>query len=368
MQCKYNAGKLIPLFVLVFLNFTSMAQQQPVFTKWKPLQKIPDNIGFAGSFAGVSNNVLIVAGGSNFPDGGAPWTGSKKVWYNNIYILKKLSGKWEKAGTLPQPSGYGVSVTTPNGLILIGGSNEAGHYSDVYRLSYVHNQLKIETLPSLPVTLANTCGALAGNKIYVQGGLQHPNDTETVNLFYSLNLDQPEKGWQPLPPVPGPARMLSVAAAINNTFYVFSGTTLNKGKRTYLTDGYSYNDDTGWVQLKNMPAPAVAAPSTTYTHANSVFIFGGDDGELATKDLREQHPGFSNKIYEYNTITNSWKVADVIPTNIKPDAVQKPNKSIWAPVTTTLAVWKNRIILPGGEVRPATRTPNVLSASINFNK
>ncbi len=368
MQCKYNAGKLITLFVVIFFNYIAMAQEQPVFNKWKLLRKIPDKTGFAGSFAGVSNNVLIVAGGSNFPDGGAPWTGSKKVWYDNIFILKKLSGKWEKAGKLPRPLGYGTSVTTESGLIIIGGSNETGHYSDVYRLTYTHNQLKIETLPALPVTLANSCGALAGNTIYIYGGLQHPADTETVNVFYSLNITQPEKGWQLLPPVPGPSRMLGVAASIDDTFYLFSGTSLSKGKRTYLKDGYSYNDKNGWVQLKDIPVPVVAAPTTTYSHLSSVYIFGGDDGQLANKDLKEQHPGFSGKIYEYNTLTNSWKTADAISVNIRPDAVQKPNKSTWAPVTTTLVVWKNKIILPGGEVRPATRTPNVLSASINVNK
>jgi hypothetical protein len=35
---------------------------------WATLPKIPDSTGFAGSFAGVANDVLIVAGGSNFPD------------------------------------------------------------------------------------------------------------------------------------------------------------------------------------------------------------------------------------------------------------------------------------------------------------
>ena len=34
---------------------------------WQSHPQLPDNEGFAGSFSGTSNGVLLVAGGSNFP-------------------------------------------------------------------------------------------------------------------------------------------------------------------------------------------------------------------------------------------------------------------------------------------------------------
>ncbi|MBR90601.1 MAG: galactose oxidase, partial [Verrucomicrobiales bacterium] len=41
--------------------------------KWEQLPLFPkDHIGVAGPFVGVHNDVLIVAGGANFPEG-MPW-------------------------------------------------------------------------------------------------------------------------------------------------------------------------------------------------------------------------------------------------------------------------------------------------------
>src|SRR4051812_40526979 len=78
--------------------------------EWKQLPSLPDVEGFAGSFAGVSNGALLVAGGGNFP-GKKPWEGGAKVWYDTVYVLENPSAKWKVAGNLPPPLGYGVSVT-----------------------------------------------------------------------------------------------------------------------------------------------------------------------------------------------------------------------------------------------------------------
>jgi len=69
---------------------------------------------------GVSNGALLVAGGANFP-GKKPWEGGAKVWYDTVYVLESPSAKWQVAGNLPRPLGYGVSVTHNGGLICAGG-------------------------------------------------------------------------------------------------------------------------------------------------------------------------------------------------------------------------------------------------------
>ena len=51
---------------------------QPAALTWKQLPPLPDKLGFAGSFAGVSGGALIVAGGANFPEA-MPWAGGPKV-------------------------------------------------------------------------------------------------------------------------------------------------------------------------------------------------------------------------------------------------------------------------------------------------
>lgn len=335
--------------------------------EWTVLPDIPDSVGFAGSFAGIANGALVVAGGSNFPGGGAPWKGTPKKWYDKIFVLEKPDGTWKEAGKLPLSLGYGVSVPTKDGLLIIGGSNETGHFSHVFLLQWRGGKIEVERFPSLPFALANSCGTIVGDKVFVAGGLSNPASSTTESAFLCFDLNNKEAGWKQLPSWPGPSRMLSVAGAGKDCFFLFSGTELREGKRIYLDDAYVYSEKTGWRKLANLPFPVVAAPSPAFLiHKDRLDIFGGDTGKDAATaaSLKENHPGFSDKIISYCIKENRWESGGSIYTSKKPDAVETPGNSIWAPVTTPLVVWKDQIVLPGGEVRPATRTPHVLAASV----
>src|SRR5476649_1741872 len=102
---------------------------------WKQLPNIPDNEGFAGAFAGVSHDVLLVAGGANFPDK-KPWEGGTKVWYDTIFALDQPNGKWQVVGKLPRPLGYGISLSHRNHVVCVGGSDVERHYAEVFRLEW----------------------------------------------------------------------------------------------------------------------------------------------------------------------------------------------------------------------------------------
>lgn len=340
---------------------------------WSELPVIPDKYGFAGSFAGVSNGCLIVAGGAGFPDGGAPWTGSKKVWTDKVFVLEKPDGHWKEIGKLPMPLGYGVSISWHDQLICFGGSNANGHYKSVISISYKKGKLSISNLPDMPTELANSSGALDGDIVYIAGGLIKPDDKHASKNFWSMDLSHPvnKKRWTILDTWPGPERMLSVSGVQNGSFYLFSGAALTddgKGsvKRRYLKDAYEYTPGNGWKKLNNMPYATVAAANPAYTTAqNKLLIFSGDDGKLVEEAaiLKDKHPGFSDKILSYNAGKNKWSVIGKMYTHKKADAVAHPNSSVWAPVTTTLALWNGNLIFPGGEVRPAIRTTHVLKAT-----
>ncbi|WP_341835724.1 galactose oxidase [Chitinophaga pollutisoli] len=332
---------------------------------WDTLPPIPDETGFAGSFAGVSNGALLVAGGSNFPDGGTPWNGGVKTWYDKVFVLESKKGGWKEAGKLPRPLGYGVSVSTGEGLLCIGGSNAEAHYGDVFLLKWKNGALETVPFPSLPMPLANTCGAMAGDKIYVAGGLHAPASKDAAGDFYMLDLSADSLAWQQLPSWPGPARMLGVAGASGTSFFLFSGAAFENGTRGYLRDAYRYDPASGWHTCAAMPAPVVAAPTPAATDANGLLsIFGGDSGAdaAAAATLRENHPGFPDTIYTYDPKQDSWAISGHIPTEKRPDAAENPNASLWAPVTTPLARWNGMYVLPGGEARPGTRTPRVRTA------
>ena len=197
----------------------SLAQSssgRPLF-QWESLPPLPDQNGFAGSFAGVDSSALLVAGGANFPDR-KPWEGGTKVWYDRVYVLEQPDAAWKIAGKLPRPLGYGVSITTKDGVACLGGSNAASHYADCFLLQWRGDELKSSPLPPLPRPCANLSGALVGNTIYVAGGIEEPTATSALNTFWSLDLANLNAGWQEPASWPGPGRMLATAVRKETPF------------------------------------------------------------------------------------------------------------------------------------------------------
>lgn len=329
---------------------TSVYSQTKTSFNWSSLPNIPDNVGFAGSFSGVSNNALIVTGGANFPDGGAPWTGSKKVWHDDIFVLDSPDGEWKVVGKLPRPLGYGVSISCEEGVILIGGNNEEKHYADVIMLQYNGDSIKVNRLPDLPKPLANSTGVILNNIIYVLGGTVDHVSKEAESNFWSLDLNNPNSNWKELDAWPGPSRMLAVAGTQGNAIYLFSCAHLKDGVREYLKDAYKYSLNDGWKKIASLPSSIVAAPSPAFTDSHdNLIVFGGDDGSLAKIDpQKEKHPGFSKAILSYDSNKDAWSKIGV--------------QSGYAAVTTPLVLWRGKIVIPGGEIMPAIRTPSVTVA------
>lgn len=356
-------------------SFTiAMDTMQPTVSlvgfSWGELAPIPDRHGFAGGFAGVSNGALLFAGGANFPDGGAPWSGSKKVWSDGVFVLESREGQWRRVARLPRSLGYGVSATRDGRVICVGGSHEEGHSSAVFAILYKEGRAIIEDLPDLPEPLANSCGAVVGDVLYVAGGTTSPTATNASGSFYSLDLSRSDARWEKLSTWPGPPRMLSVAGAHAGRFYLFSGVSLKPGadgspQRTYLKDAYSFHPTEGWRRLSDMPRAAAAAASPAYSHAVvGLVVFGGDDGSLAhaAASLKDDHPGFSSELLGYRPDSDAWSVLGRMNTFKRHDAASNPNASIWAPVTLPFVLWGDALVFPNGEARPAVRTPRTVIA------
>jgi solute:Na+ symporter, SSS family len=324
---------------------------------WERLPDLPDPPGLAAPFAGVAGGALVVAGGANFPDG-PPWDGGAKSWHDQIFRLDDPAGAWQAAGRLPRPLAYGVSVTTPQGIVCIGGSDAQRHFAECFLLRpETSGMLGIESLPPLPRPLANMAGALAGGSVFIAGGTHGPADTTAVNELWSLDLARPGAGWRARPPLPGPGRILPVAGARGGGIFIFSGASLaadaaGKPVRGYLRDAWRFDpkSDT-WRQLADLPRAAVAAPSPApAVGASHLFVVGGDDGTLVDFEPKARHPGFPREILAYDTTTNTWAAFGELPAGLTP------------PVTVPAAGWRGRWIIPSGESRPAVRTPQVLAA------
>jgi len=318
---------------------------------WKQLADLPDREGFAGAFAGVSGEALIVAGGANFPDG-KPWEGGKKIWYDTVFVLERperLEGSWKVAGKLPRPLGYGVSVTYGGGVICVGGSDANKHYAEAFRIKWNGRELLIDQLPSLPTTLANACGAMVGDTLYIAGGLDEPDTTQALETVYRIDLSAAKPSWQEVAPIPGNGRMLSVAASCDGSFWLIGGAELvvgasRKPERRYLKDAFRLEPAKGWRRIADLPYPLAAAPSPAPADASAFWIIGGDDGSQVSV-APDQHRGFSKNILRYDAKTNSWRTAG-----------QSPGA---AAVTTPCVQWNGSWVIPSGEIRPGVRSPQV---------
>jgi N-acetylneuraminate epimerase len=320
---------------------------------WKQLPPIPDPVGLAAPFAGVSGGALIVAGGANFPDA-MPWEGGQKAWHDSIFVLADAHGPWLTNFKLPHPIGYGVSVTTPAGVLCAGGSDARQHFKDVFRLNWRDGKIETTPLPPLPRPLANACGALVENTFYVAGGIETPDATNALKTFWSLDLAEPKSPWRELPPWPGPGRMLAVAGACRGSFYLCSGVSLSadaagKPVRHYLEDAYRFTPGQGWKRIADLPRAAVAAPSPALVFQDQLLIVTGDDGELVNFEPKSAHPGFPKSMLCYQPLSDRW-------TNLGDTPLSR--------ATAPVVPWKNGFVIPNGEARPGYRTPEVWSVEL----
>jgi len=341
----------LPLLLWGVLLVTSSLGVRADVLVWERLPSIPDPVGFAGSYAGATHGVLLVGGGANFPDL-PPWEGGRKVWHDRLFVLEAGARSWRDAGRLPQAGGYGLSLTVPEGVLLVGGGDAAQHFTDVLLARWDGRGVEFTRLPSLPVPLAMHAGGLLGRTIFVAGGLDAPSATKAQGVFLAFNLDAPARGWERLEPWPGPERFLAAGGVQDGSFYLFGGARLVQGEegkptRELLRDAYRYTPGQGWRRIADLPVCLAATPGPAQAlGAGHLLLLGGDDGSRL-HHLPSEHPGFPRRLYAYHTLTDSWAESGELPFSL---------------VTTATANWNGKLVVPGGETRPGVRSTEVWAA------
>jgi len=341
----------------ILFALTGTAASAGDLLTWRSLPPLPDSQGIAAPYAGVVDGALVVAGGTNFPEG-PPWDGGKKTWYRDAFVLDHPDGSWRRIeNALPGSAGHGATVSTKRGLICIGGSNADEHLSDVLLLTIDTERFAFSNLRRLPRPAAHSAAVLLDNVIYVAGGLESPDAVAPLHKFWRLDLSAEHPHWTAVEPWPGPPRFLTTLGVLDGRIYLFGGVDLEPSddgtsRRTYLDDAYCFDRKSGWTRIADLPTPLAASPGPAVPLGQShLLLLGGDTGEHAAQvsELKDSHPGFSRTVYAYHPVTNTWSERGTFP-----DA---------AAVTTAAIPWWDRIVVPSGEVRPATRTPRVLSAA-----
>ena len=375
----------IQLFML-----ETLAQKNLVISiQWKIAAELPatsghkHSLGLAGSIAGAHNGVLIVAGGSNFPDS-MPWLGGKKKYYGDVYVYFEKNKKLtlHKLFKLPIPVAYAAVCSTEQGIVYAGGENSEGITNKVWLLQWDIKSSMIvkKSLPDLPFAKTNAVASLHNSIIYVAGGETKAGASEH---FFCLDLNNSDAGWKRLPDLPKPvshAVMVTQSSGHHTCLYLIGGRKKNsESPSDFYSSVYQFDLNTkSWKEKKSLPY-GLSAGTGIATGKHHILLFGGDTGETFHKTekliaaiaderdekrkqqlnqqrikLQSTHPGFSKEVLLYSTITDEWRKVGFIPFN--------------SPVTTVAVKWNDAVLIPGGEIRAGVRTPKILLGKILLKK
>ena len=344
------------------------------------------SIGYAGPINGISNEVLIVSGGANFPDK-MPWEGGKKSYSKTIHVLEKCKDQYtwnnEVKSVLPEAIAYCGSTSTDLGVVYVGGENENGLSNKSYLLKWnaAKKEVEAKVLPDFPFAIANISLTHIGNTVYAVGG---DEAAKSSDFFASLDLNEANPQWKTLPNLPlALANAVVIAQKGKNgvNIYVVGGRTKTASgisdlhNTTFVYDVKNQSWNTAATISDGKSSTNFSAGAGVAVGSHSVLIVGGDDGvifhqietylsqiaQAGSEELKAEliakknklvtnHPGFFNGILLYNTLTNEWSKVGELP--------------FLPHVTTPAVLWDKKIILSNGEIKPGIRTPNVMLGTI----
>ncbi|MGC4936698.1 galactose oxidase [Kribbella sp. DT2] len=353
-------------------TWTRLPDLPPNRVDWHPAIPVAKpywtQLGLAGPIAGSHRGRLLVGGGANFPEpaltSNRPTT-LGKVYWNELFTLSPGATRWSDPIQLPDAIAYSACLSTPYGVLVIGGEGYRGgpnatllkpadKFPDVFLLQRDGTR---RDLPPLPRPMSYAVAGLVGTTVYVAEG---PD-------FLSLDLGNLRRGWKALPPWPGPPRTVAVGTAAQGNFYLISGRSQAEDKSwTFHKDAYSYDPRRSrWTRLPDLPFCVTAG--LAHPTRKGLLVLGGDKDiarwnkiqhHTALRDaapagsptwtehqnvitwIYDHHTGFNTELLQY--AGNRWTV-----TSHFPGASQ---------VTTPAVPHHNGLALITGEIRPGIRT------------
>lgn len=374
--------------LLLMLTTADLAAQQKAapFLNWHIAGELPapagreTSLGVAGPVAGVHRDVLLVAGGANFPDG-APWLGGKKMYYREGFVFRKDQNNslhLLQSFLLPFTLAYSANCSIPQGVAFAGGENEGGLQNDVWLIQWdaVSQTVVTKNLPALPFAVTNASLAFHQNKLYLAGG---ERATDVSNELWVLDLADTVSGWKALPPLPKAVSHAVLVVQSNgkeDCLFLLGGRKRNPGGLSDLyASVFQFDLRKGvWSEKKALPY-ALSAGTGIAAGAHSILLFGGDTGETFHKTealiaaisketdaakkqrlteektvVQSTHPGFCRQVLLYDAAKNKWSSLDCIP--------------FAAPATTTAVKWDGAVYIPSGEIKAGVRTPEILATDL----
>ncbi len=371
-------------------GLTALAANAKVELKWSEPFRLPPagtetvHPGVARPYCGEHNGMVLLAGGANFPDTPLADGGAKR-YQATVYGSPTGTNAWQAVGELPMPMGEGVAVSTPRGIVCVGGAAGAlgeNVTAKAFLMTWdaAAKRVGFAALPDFPYAVKMAAAAARGNRVYVAGGWRgKPAESDVWMLDTEAAGDA--LTWQPLPPLP--VKREQPVAAIQNTshqrtalFVVGGMASREDGLQTALEDGYFYDLAQGTRGTWQRIAPArvkgdatvwpMIGASALATGDQHILFFGGSSRDVWNEQIqknatlsgpalaafrddyfRRPFPAFrfQKRVLAYHTVTDRWFELGEPPFAPRCGAA-------------VLRQSDGTVLVASGEVGPGTRTPD----------
>lgn len=326
--------------------------------------------GSAGAFVGKVGNAVIVAGGSDFEDS-KPWEGGKKSYFDKIWAITKgengLSCCEVKGVRLPSPLGNGCVAGDGNVMYCVGGIGEGGRSGEIFKISGGVADLKVERFCGLPEGFVPNAAEYYKGQIFIVGSKNGSNCL--------LRLNVGSRQFKELAPCPGPlvtegSCFVYQHSGREEALYLIGGRSsgadgifIEGNVWEYLPTHNVWNKKVAFTD-GGRPLSLMYSSAVKYGSAH-ILVFGGDDGvEFLRRDSLVRgnasleslaaaflgHKGFSNKVFAYHTITDTWITLDSLDFTL--------------PAVTTAVDFGGKIVIPSGEAKPGVRSPDIIEVTV----
>jgi len=358
---------------------------------WEALPDVPDPLGVAGPFGGLheggagaaESSVLILAGGASFPvPAGAAGLWDErtvKVYTDAVHVLTRAGDEytWQgDAGRLPRAVGYGASVSTPHGLLCVGGQDDERAYSSAFLLQWdpAKEVVRVVVLPDLPENSAGGQAVWMNDSAWVWTGQTGTGADSATNHLWKLPLQGAVAtalpaglAWEAQPDLPGHGRTMPQMAVQHDGYdpaiYLIGGRykgANDPGAQAaplgllFLREVWQFKPDpldrAAWQRKSDSPVALAAGSALPYGQSH-VFVLSYATGAALAEACAAgdgspdwstfDHPGFPRQALAYHTITDSWTEAGALPVN---------------QVTSPAVRWGSDMLVISGEAQPKVRS------------
>jgi len=290
-------------------------------TGWSTGTSLPDILCYSQAIV-TKNRVYLFSGNNN------------SGWVSTVYTAPINSdgtlGAWSTGTALPNTLAYSQAIVTKNRVYLLGGINTTNYTNTVYTAP-INSDGTIGTWTtglSLPSALGASQAIITKDRVYLLGGWVGGSATNAVYTA-PINSDGTLGAWITDNPLPN-TLYNSQAIVTKNRVYLLGGTKDGVVSSTVFTAAINTDGTLGtWTTGTSLPTPINL--STTFISKNRVYLFSGFDGTNNISSV------YSAPINSDGTL-GTWTTGTSLPGNL----------SISQAIAT-----KNRIYLLGGTVNGA---------------